>query len=49
MLPNMGASVQGERPAHRHMVCTQGLGEERRVAEKHTYYDFNLGFLWVPN
>ena len=35
--------------------CTQARGvhigtwEERRVAEKHTYYDFNLGFLWVPN
>ena len=34
---------------HTDMWCFTGTWEERRVGEKHTYYDFNLGFLWAPN
>ena len=28
MLPNMGVRVQGERPAHRHMMLHGDLGRE---------------------
>ena len=45
MLPNVGVSVQGERTAHRCVVCTQGLGEERRTGEKQASYDFSLVFI----
>ena len=44
-----GCECSGWKDCTQACGTSQALGEERRVGEKHTYYDFNLGFLWVPN
>ena len=50
MLSNMGASVQGERPAHRHVVLHRDLGRKGGLGKsKHLMVSVWFVNIWVQN
>ena len=50
MLSNMGASVQGERPAHRHLVLHRDLGRKGGLGKsKHLMVSVWFVNIWVQN
>ena len=50
MLSNMGASVQGERPAHRHVVLHRDLGRKGGLGKsKHLMISVWFVNIWVQN
>ena len=50
MLSNMGASVQGERPAHRHVVLHRDLGRKGGLGKsKHLMISVWFVNIWVQH